>query len=338
MRLPPILRALLWPLSVLYGAAALRVWLYRNGIFQQRRLPVPVISVGNLTVGGTGKTPLVLLLAERFLAQGKRVAILSRGYRAPSGSQSDEVQLLSRRLQHNVQIGVGADRFASAQTLLRHNQFDYFLLDDGFQHLAIARDADIVLIDSTDSFGDAPFPAGRAREFRSALARADILVITRTDRAPAIETILRHHSSAPVFYAQTELDRVIQFNETLAGPATPDFLQQKFFAICGIGNPAQFFHDLRRWGFNLVGQRAFPDHHRFTLTDLDRIQSAASAAGAEALICTEKDVFNLPPESFRKIPAYYARIRLALTDEPAFFSALDEILRRRAAANPERRP
>ena len=148
MNIPRPLAIALWPLSLVYGSAAkLRAWLYKQGWLKQKRLNRPVISVGNITVGGTGKTPMVIWLAEKLLAEGKHVAILSRGYRGANGT-SDEIELMKQRLQGRVQFGVGSDRYAEAQRLDAAG-VDVYLLDDGFQHLQLARDADIVLVDST---------------------------------------------------------------------------------------------------------------------------------------------------------------------------------------------
>src|SRR3979490_863409 len=144
MNLPLPLRKLLWPLSLLYGAGVrARVWLYAHRWFKQKRLNATVISVGNLTVGGTGKTPMVIWLAEKFLAQGKRVAILSRGYRGRNGT-SDEIELMKRRLQGRVAFGVGKDRFVEGRRMHLRG-IDIFLLDDGFQHRQLARDVDILM-------------------------------------------------------------------------------------------------------------------------------------------------------------------------------------------------
>ena len=139
MNVPSLLQRLLWPLSLLYGAGVrVRVWLYANRWFKQKRLNAPVISVGNLSVGGTGKTPMVIWLAEKFLADGKRVAILSRGYRGANGT-SDEIELMKFRLQGRVSFGVGKNRFAEGCRLESRHSIDVFLLDDGFQHLQLAR-------------------------------------------------------------------------------------------------------------------------------------------------------------------------------------------------------
>src|SRR5579871_528519 len=171
----------------------LRTRLYAAGLLHSRRLPGTVISVGNLTVGGTGKTPMVLWIAERLLVEGKQVGILTRGYgsrknsqeitasnSSPQTSTSDEVRLLDNRLGGRARFGIGADRFARGSELTARG-VDWFVLDDGFQHLSLARDVNIVLIDAANPFGGGLLlPAGRLREPRTALARAEIIVITRS--------------------------------------------------------------------------------------------------------------------------------------------------------------
>ena len=188
----PLVRTLLQPLGLLYGTVMrLRTAFYEHGLLRSRRLPGAVISVGNLTVGGTGKTPMVLWIAERLAAEGHRPAILTRGYRglgqgdASGEAPSDEVALLRQRLDGRAQFGVGKDRYKNGLALAKDGA-EWFILDDGFQHLELQRDANIVLLDATDPFGGGGvLPAGRLREPRSGLARADIVIITRTSRAPA---------------------------------------------------------------------------------------------------------------------------------------------------------
>src|SRR5713101_198498 len=206
MNLPRLARLLLLPLSVVYGAyMRVRAWLYASGLLKQKRLRGIVISAGNLTVGGTGKTPMVLWLAERFLAEGKRVAILSRGYRG-SGGTSDEIELMKSRLQNRVTFGVGKNRFAEGRRIESLQPIDIFLLDDGFQHLQLARDVDIVLVDRTQPVHrEKLLPAGRLREPHTALNRAGLVVFTRTDGAkPAVQAIQRV-SKFPIFPATTRL-------------------------------------------------------------------------------------------------------------------------------------
>src|SRR5216684_5243044 len=181
MNIPLPLRLVLWPFSVVYGVAArLHAWLYVQGIYGRKHLNAPVVSVGNLTVGGTGKTPMVLWLAEKFLREHKRVAILSRGYRGTGGT-SDEVEMLKERLGDQVIFALGPDRYKEGKRIEAEHPVNVFLLDDGFQHLELIRDVDIVMVDST-AFGlhGGLLPAGSMREPLSALRRASAVVLTRT--------------------------------------------------------------------------------------------------------------------------------------------------------------
>ncbi len=324
----PVLRSLLQPLSLLYGMGMrLRAGFYRSRLLRSRRLPGTVISVGNLTVGGTGKTPMVLWVAERLSAEGYRPAILTRGYRglgqadAAGLPSADEVALLRERLSGRAQFGVGKNRYKNGLALAKDGA-EWFILDDGFQHLELRRDADIVLLDSTDPFGGGLLPAGRSREPRSALRRADIVVITRTSHAPALEVLVRRFASVPIFYAQTQLAAVLRASFMKEPLPDRECLQFKFFVFCGIGNPAAFFDDLRNWGFPVVGHRSFADHHRYSADEMRDLGRAAAAAGADALICTEKDVFNLGDSSATALPIYACRIRLALNDEDGFWRAV----------------
>lgn len=330
------LRAVLLPLSVLYeGAARVRAGLYSQGIFRSRRLGGVVISVGNLTVGGTGKTPMVLWLAEKLAAEGQQPAILTRGYGGKGQIDdrglpfSDEVALLRERLDGRAQLGVGKDRYASGHTLEKHG-VRWFILDDGFQHLALQRDVDIVLLDSTNPFGDrALLPAGRLREPRTALARAGIVVLTRTQRAPALETIVRRYTVAPIFYAWAELEAILRAPARMIELPEADWKSTKFFAFAGIGNPAAFLDDLRRREFSIVGQRSFRDHHRYTQADVEALDHSGVEAGADALLCTEKDVFNLRDTVPTRLPIYACRIRMAVSDPDGFWNAVRAEIRRK---------
>ncbi|MFY9804087.1 MAG: tetraacyldisaccharide 4'-kinase [Candidatus Acidiferrales bacterium] len=326
---------LLSPFSLLYGAAThLRARAYRRGILKPRRLTGTVISVGNLTVGGTGKTPMVLWIAERMASEGKSVGILTRGYRgrpsaarkgtdaSSSGSTSDEVRMMQTRLGERVAFGVGPDRYANGTALAKRG-VDYFVLDDGFQHLQLARDVNIVLIDAANPFGGGRLlPAGRLREARSALARADIVVITRSSHAPAIEAAIRRETEAPICYARPQLDAIRNFNEGQPGGNVAPAALGKLFAFCAIGNPAAFLADLRAWGLEIVGHKFFPDHHRFTDQDDQSLLREASAAGAAGLICTEKDLYNLHAIHRAQMPIFYCAISMRIDREAEFWSRL----------------
>jgi tetraacyldisaccharide 4'-kinase len=327
MNLPPLVRLLLWPLSVVYGGyVRLRARLYAKGWLKRKRLRGKVISVGNLTVGGTGKTPMVIWLAEKFLAEGKRVAILSRGYRG-SGGTSDEIELMKQRLQNKVMFGVGKDRYAEGHHIEQEQPIDIFLLDDGFQHLALARDLDILLMDKSRPVHRAALlPAGSLREPVSAMSRADLLVFTRVE-APAgtLETI-KKLNGYPVFAAVTSLigfrlqgeAALLQVDEIGAGP---------FFAFCAIGNPDAFLRDLQSWNVPLAGKKYFPDHHRYNASDVKSLVDAAQSTGAKAFVTTEKDVQNLSDVQLKELPLYVAVIDLEISPVGEFRAAIESFLR-----------
>jgi tetraacyldisaccharide 4'-kinase len=321
---------LLWPLTIPYGAATrLRALLHRARILRQRQLNGAVISVGNLTAGGTGKTPMALWIAERLAAEGKSAAILTRGYRGQSrgnGTTSDEALLLRARLADRVALGIGTDRFARGHDL-ENQGVRWFVLDDGFQHMQLARDVDIVLIDASNPFGGSLLPAGRRREPRSALRRADIIVITRSTHAPAVEASIRRESRAPVFYAQPELQSVRRLHsggspETIEAVDVTALYKRKFFAFCGIGNPGAFLGDVRRWNFKIVGQKFFRDHHRYTQKDMDALVQEAQHASADALLCTEKDAFNLAHVKTNSLDTFYCVISLCVGRADEFWRTI----------------
>jgi tetraacyldisaccharide 4'-kinase len=321
-----LLQTLLWPLSVLYGAAVrLRTRAYQSGLLRRRRLDGIAISVGNLTVGGTGKTPMVLWIAERLLTENKKVGILTRGYRGQqSGTDitGDEAQLLQSRLGDRVAFGVGPDRYVRGRELANRG-VERFVLDDAFQHLQLARNVDIVLIDATNPFGGGHvLPAGRLREPKSALARADIVVITRSGHAPAVEAMIRHESQAPIFHAEMRIDSIRVLGGKYPGIADLNASTRRLFVFCGIGNPSAFLADLRAAGFSVVGQRFFRDHHRYSQADVDSIEAAARQAGADALLCTEKDVFNLPNVRLKSLPISYCQSSLCVQGGDEFWHAV----------------
>lgn len=332
-------RSLLWPFSFPYRLAVwLRLRLYRLGILRQKRLGGYVVSVGNLTTGGTGKTPMVIWLASQLAAAGETVGILTRGYRGvllpgdgkPGAGKprqvSDEVVVLESHLGDRVAIGVGADRYRSGRELASRG-VKWFVLDDGFQHLELARDADLVLVDASDPFGgDMLLPAGRLREPLSALERADVIVITRTTAAPGLESRLRRYTPAPIFYAQTELLAVIRISPGTPRPATGSERAGKFLAFCATGNPQAFFSDLGRWGLRVAGTVRFPDHYRFTQRRVEELEDFAKEMGADAMACTEKDMLNLGGLKFSRFPVFACRIALRPADAGALWQAMLETI------------
>jgi tetraacyldisaccharide 4'-kinase len=331
MTLPPLLRVLLWPVSLLYGQLArLRVWLYEKGIFKQRRLGKPVISVGNLTVGGTGKTPMVIWLAQRLMAEGKRVGILSRGYKGTGGT-SDEIELMKSRLQERAIFGVGGNRFESGKKI--EGNVDVFLLDDGFQHLALARDADILLVDASQSLArQAMLPTGRLREPVSAMARADILVFTRSETVAGTSAAIEKMQGFPVFSAATRLIGFRRFDGDSGAVPAGQIGAGPFYAFCGIGNPRAFFQDLQNWKVPLADRCEFPDHHRYDARDARELEEAARRAGATALLTTEKDAQNLIGVEFKTLPVLIALIEFEIAKAEALLDLLREKIEARVVA------
>ena len=335
MNLPLPFRLLLWPFSLIYGVAArLQALLYAEGIYTAKHLNAPVISVGNLTVGGTGKTPMVLWLAERLLAEGKQVAILSRGYRG-SGGTSDEIKMLKSRLGDRVVFGVGPDRYLEGRRIESENQVDVFVLDDGFQHLQLARNVDIVLVDSTKCLSkEWLLPAGSMREPVSALRRASAVVLTRMEGvspdSAAIQAI-RATADLPTFYAKTRLLDYWRVTDSPHAQAAGNELPpQPVFAFCGIGNPGAFFSDVKKWGMAVVGQHAFRDHHSYTARDVKTLEDHAQRVGAKALLTTEKDTQNLLDLHFSTFPLFCCRIALEVRDDKELCALLKEKLSPRA--------
>jgi tetraacyldisaccharide 4'-kinase len=333
MKVSLLLRALLWPLSVLYGVIVrVKVWLYANKWFKQKRLNARVISVGNLTVGGTGKTPMVIWLAEKFLAEGKRVAILSRGYRGANGT-GDEIELMKFRLQGRVSFGVGKNRFAAGRRLESQQPIDVFLLDDGFQHLQLARDLDILLMDvSRPLAGESLLPAGRLREPVTAMSRANLIIFTRAEAESGTIDAIGKLKQFPVFAASTRLLGFRHFSGEVTPLSASEIGAGPFFAFCGLGNPDAFFRDLGSWGLAICGQAIFPDHHRYTQRDILAVKQAAKQAGASELVTTEKDAQNLAGINFGETPLYVAVIDLVVTPEADFRNVLEETLSATAGA------
>ena len=266
--------------SVPYGWAVRR----RNARFDAGRnvtsLGRPVVSVGNLTVGGTGKTPVVAWLCRRLLAQGLTPAVLSRGYKAAAGQLADEQQLLAGLVGGNLLMEADPSRRLAADRLLeRRPDVDVFVLDDGFQHRRAARDVDLVLIDATRPFGhDHLLPRGLLREPIESLHRATAVLITRCELGDAASVRARLPQGLPVFESRFELD-VAGVN---GRPAV---------AACGIGNPAAFERGLRNAGVEVTKLLAFGDHHAFTAKDAAQIVDATAVGGTA--VVTGKDWVKL---------------------------------------------
>lgn len=330
--IPAWLRTLLWPFSLLYGFfVRVRVLLYQRGWLKQNRLKAAVISVGNLTVGGTGKTPMVIWLAQQFLAEGKRVAILSRGYRGRN-STSDEIELMKFRLQGRVLFGVGKNRFVEGHRLESQHPVDIFLLDDGFQHLQLARDVNILLVDASRPLRkESLLPSGRLREPLSAIHRADLVVFTRVDDQFSVKRAIQEFPEFPIFPAATRLmryRRLIMDQRVIDPPL--ELPPQPVFVFCGIGNPDAFLADVDRWGNCIAGRSIYRDHHSYSARDLRQLEDSAKNAGARALLTTEKDVQNLGDFRFSSLPVYYCEIEVKIADTEEFQKTLRRKLEQRS--------
>jgi tetraacyldisaccharide 4'-kinase len=349
MFLPPLTRPIFYLPAKLYaGAVSARAWLYENAWLEQQRLDAPVISVGNLTVGGTGKTPCVAWLANRLRAEGHTVAILSRGYKRMSAGRvevsdgqailcnaqmaGDEPYLLAQTCP-GVRVVVEQDRYAAGKWLAERAQVSVFLLDDGYQHLRLQRDLNLLLLDATESLAEARMvPFGRLREPLTALRRADAVIVTRADQSleqGALENTIKRYMRAgtPVFYAQHRLTGARRLPEGALSDFA-DLVAQPVAAFSGIARPAQFIRDLHQRQLRVVWQQGFPDHHRYTATDWAAINAAAVQAGAAALITTEKDAANLAAELIGSaaLPLYAVQLVFQCTQADELWQLLHGVI------------
>jgi len=305
------------------GATRLRNRCYDAGVRSIHRLPRPVVSVGNLTTGGTGKTPMVQWLVERLRGEGEHVAILSRGYKAGASNMSDELVMLDRALnvpgRPPVLLRANPDRVKAGRELLgEHAEISVFVLDDGFQHRRIGRDLDVVLISAAEPFGFGHvLPRGLLREPLAGLRRAGAAVITHADQASpealvAIEAeIHRQNPALPVYHASHAQVAVREEDPTAVHPMD-ELSRQPYFVFCGIGNPHAFERQLARWGGRCVGSRFFNDHHRYTALDVKSLDAQAKAANARILLTTDKDWVKIAglASSDGEVPIWRVEMRI----------------------------
>ena len=343
--------AFLWPVSLLYGLIMeLRAGAYKTGLFRSHKAAVPVISIGNIVAGGTGKTPMAISAAQILMEQGFRTAVLSRGYRrksktkdqrskslvvsdglnvlCPAAEAGDEPYLIASRLlgtkeRPGVMVIVDKDRVAGAEKAAELGA-QVIILDDGFQHLRLQRDLDIVLLDSHMPYDNGwLLPAGMLRERRSALGRADAIVLTRCNKEKSkiknqksktvvLET--RHKAGQPYIFA----GRSAPGAEALKNP--------RIILFSGIARPESFEQSVRQAGLPFAEHIKFPDHHHYTRDDLELI--AGKARGCDLLLTTEKDAVKLPPGTDLGRPLFVLPVEIEFLDEPQKLS-FDEIIRDR---------
>lgn len=314
------LRQALWPLALLYGgAAALRNWTFTAGLRRVHRLPVPVVSIGNLTVGGTGKTPTVAFLTALAHACGRRPGVLARGYgRAPGAELNDEGVMLQRRLPWLLQQQ-DPDRVAAGERLVAAGA-DYVVLDDGFQHRRLHRDLDVVCLDAERPFGNGQcLPAGDLREFRSGLRRAGLVLLTRAsglDETALQNRVVRvralaHRRDLPVYACEHgPSDVVVQPRGEVV--ALEALRGRRAVLLSAIARPASFRATAVALGVEVIAEHRHRDHHRFTDAELAAAASAARAAEA-ILLTTEKDDARLGAAAVER---HVLRIELRFLGEP----------------------
>ncbi len=326
------------PFSFLYGLVMrVRSRLYLVGLKSSYRASVPVISVGNLTTGGTGKTPMVDFLAKDVRARGLKCAIVSRGYGGKYSQAvgrvtdtegklcmtpqecGDEPYLLAIRNQ-DVPVYVARKRILGVQAA-EQDGAQIVLLDDGFQHQAVQRDLDIVLLDAKKPFGNGRLlPAGMLREPLSALQRADLIIMTRSDATQGGSI----HATCPVMHSRHQLDKIIM---TLDGEqlSTKDYVGKSCLAFAGIAKPEGFFVALREFGFSRIEEIPLSDHQEYNQGILNRL--IKSCDNHDLIITTEKDAVKLSSVTFPK-PCCQVGVKLVFDDITPLTKMLDEIVER----------
>jgi tetraacyldisaccharide 4'-kinase len=349
---------LLYSLSLLYGGIVrFRNFLYDSGFVPIKRLPCPVIAVGNLTVGGTGKTPMTIFLANVLQDAGYRPAILSRGYGRKRHRSIAVVSDGNRLLMNPVHAGdepflmalstgvpvlTGADRFSTGQCAVTQLNADILLLDDAFQHRCVFRDLNILLLDAKQPFGNGfLLPRGPLREPHRSLGRADLIVLTRADKQP--ETTPGKHTlegvarQTPFFRAVHRPKAIVSLSnireKAFASHNTsylsPDFIQyKKVFAFAGIAKPDTFKNTVESLGAELAAFRGFSDHHIYTSQDIDAIRRLARQCRAEIILTTEKDGVKLRDLGRSLSDIYLLQIEMAIVREEEFTQAILKKLKR----------
>lgn len=339
-----IVRTLLVPPSLVYALLQrLRATMYRAGWMGTVHLPRPVVSIGNLTAGGTGKTPLTAYIAESLLSRGVRVAVLSRGYGGSCEGQTrivsdgrdiflapeecgDEPFQLASTIP-GLMVVIGTDRHEAGLLALQSLNPDLFLLDDGFQHLRLHRDLDILLLDCAHPFGNGwTLPAGLLREPAAAAGRAGLIIHTRCPPGASPAAIV------PGKQACAASHRLIDLRPLAGGEAVPfsALKGSKCLAFAGIAQPEEFFAGLRDQGLDVVQTRLFSDHAGYGQARVEAIRAVMKECGAEYAVTTEKDGVKLKmlPQDMTAV-TYVARMTVELTDPGGLHACLSNLLQTR---------
>lgn len=321
------------PIGGIYGIfVKARNACYRRGILRTKQIGVPVISIGNLTSGGTGKTPLVEWTARELASLGRKVCILTRGYGrnnpgrqviasngkeilADAAQTGDEAFMLAERLRGQAAVICNADRVSAAAWAINNLGSEVFVLDDAFQHQQVARDLNILAVDGTNPWGNRrSLPAGILRESIKEVSRADCVIITRADlensRASRDE-IEKLHPGVPVLLSRMRPTQLREVATNFPQMDSEEIKALPIGAFCGIGNPESFFQLLQRGGYSLTSQCSFRDHYNFTQADVDLIVREAQSKGARALLTTAKDAVKLRALKIA-LPCYAAEIEIEI--------------------------
>jgi tetraacyldisaccharide 4'-kinase len=339
----PVLSFVLLILSWFYGLGhRLRLNLYKIGILKTKALPVPVISIGNITVGGTGKTPAVIMIAELLKETGKKVAVLSRGYKGKAAGEinvvsdgnkilmkpiesGDEPYMIASRLK-GVPVITGADRYKTGMYAVEKFGAEVILLDDGYQHVQLKRILNILLLDSNSPFGNGYIlPRGTLREPASYIDRTDVIIFTKSELRtpnPELQTLKDIPICKSRYISEGFFDmnnsRTINLNEVKG---------KRVFAFCGIASPDSFKNSLKEAGIDIKGFISFEDHYQFTKEDIEGLINKAGDSGAEVLITTEKDAVRLLEFEPIPFPVWIFKIKMEIFDgKEMFFSKIKEAI------------
>ncbi len=329
---------------MVYGSLMnLRNRLFEREIFKSNALDVPTISVGNITLGGTGKTPLVAYIAEFLADSGKKVCILTRGYGRENSKKriivsdgetiienarltGDEPLELAKKLREKAVIIADPNRYEAGKFARENFDVSVFVLDDAFQHRQVKRNLDLVCVDAANPFGnERVFPFGILREPLKNLKRANAIIITRANlldetETEKLKTEIAKITNCPIFVSRNKTDYLTELKSGNKEQKT----KSGFLAFCALGNPKNFFTQLENEKFNLIGVKSFPDHYFYNQSDIEKIEEISVNIGADCLITTAKDAVKLKKLNFN-LPCFVAENKLFFEEEKKLHELLGAV-------------